>query len=34
MFSQLQVRSGEWYKRDGKTKRKSSQYFEVIPPTK
>lgn len=25
----LQVRNGEWFANDGKTKRKSSQYFEV-----
>lgn len=25
----VQVRNGEWFANDGKTKRKSSQYFEV-----
>jgi len=25
------VKSGEWFAHDGKTKRKSSQYFEVSP---
>lgn len=28
-----QVRDGSWYKQDGKTKRKSSQYFEVMGGT-
>jgi hypothetical protein len=25
----LQIKEGQWFARDGKTKRKSSQYFEV-----
>ena len=32
MCAAVQIKEGKWFARDGKTKRKSSQYFEVRAP--
>ena len=32
MPAAVQIKEGKWFARDGKTKRKSSQYFEVRAP--